>query len=119
MQSIYRLKKNYQYNYVYKHSDKISDKLFIVLYCKSKFKQSKVGFSVSKKYGCAVQRNRLRRQLKSAVMQFAPQLASNYNIVVVPRKLPPYQFCDIQKSLNSLFNKAGLIVNEQVGDTAS
>ena len=119
MQAIYRLKKNYQYNYVYKHSEKVSDKFFIVLYCKSKVKQSKIGFSVSKKYGCAVQRNRLRRQLKAVAMQIAPKLDSYYNVVVVPRKMPPYQFCDIEKSLNNLFNKAGLVVNEQIGDTAS
>jgi ribonuclease P protein component len=112
LQAKYRLKKNYQYNYVYKHSEKVSDRLFIVLYCKSKVEQSKIGFSVSKKYGCAVVRNRLRRQLKAAVRLIAPLLVSNYNIVVVPRKMPPYNFCDIQSSLNTLFQKAGLVVNE-------
>ena len=112
MQAIYRLKKNYQYNYVYKHSDKVSDKFFILLYCKSKVKQSKVGFSVSKKYGCAVQRNKLRRQMKSVVMHIAPRLQSYYNVVVVPRRMPPYQFCDVQTSLTNLFEKAGLVVNE-------
>ena len=118
MQAIYRLKKNYQYNYVYKHAEKVSDKFFIVLYCKSKIKQSKIGFSVSKKYGCAVQRNKLRRQMKSVVMQFASNLTPYYNVVIVPKKMPPYNFCDMQKSLTNLFNKAGL-VNEQTSDTAS
>ena len=118
MQAIYRLKKNYQYNYVYKHSEKIADKFFIVLYCKSKVKQSKIGFSVSKKYGCAVQRNKLRRQMKSAAMQFAPRLVNYYNVVIVPKRQPPYQFCDVQKSLNNLFEKAGLL-DEQVSDSAS
>ena len=118
MQSIYRLKKNYQYNYVYKHAEKSSDKFFIVLYCKSKIKQSKIGFSVSKKYGCAVQRNKLRRQMKSVAIQFAPRLVPYFNVVIVPKKMPPYNFCDIQKSLNNLFEKAGLL-NEQVSDTAS
>ena len=112
MQAIYRLKKNYQYNYVYKHSDKVSDRFFIVLYCKSKVKQSKIGFSVSKKYGCAVARNRLRRQMKSVAMQFALRLEPYYNIVIVPRQMPPYQFCDIQASLTNLFSKAGLVSHE-------
>ena len=112
MQAIYRLKKNYQYNYVYKHAEKVSDKFFILLFCKSKIKQSKVGFSVSKKYGCAVARNRLRRQMKSVASQLAPRLTCYYNIVVVPRQMPPYNFCDIQSSLNTLFQKAGLVVNE-------
>ena len=117
MQAIYRLKKNYQYNYVYKHAEKISDRFFVVLYCKSKIKQSKVGFSISKKYGCAVQRNKLRRQLKSVVMCFAPQLKQGYNAVIVPRQ-NEYVFCDIKKSINNLFAKAGLL-DEQNSDSTT
>ena len=66
MKSIYRLKKNYQYNYVYKHAQSVSDQGFIMLYCSSRSNPTKVGFSVSKKYGKAVQRNRIRRQMKAA-----------------------------------------------------
>ena len=112
MQAKYRLKKNYQYNYVYKHAEKVSDRFFIVLYCESKVKQSKIGFSVSKKYGCAVVRNKLRRQMKSAAMQFASKMVPYYNVVIVPRRMPPYNFCDVQNSLTNLFEKAGLVVNE-------
>lgn len=110
MKSIYRLKKNYQYNYVYKHAKSLADKNFVLLYCKSNQKQSKVGFSISKKYGHAVARNRLRRQLKAAVMQFAPQLAPNYNIVFVPRLQGQYLFSDVIASVEKLLTKADLLV---------
>lgn len=108
MKSCYRLKKNYQYNYVYKHAQSVSDRNFVLLYCKSNKAQTQVGFSVSKKYGHAVSRNRLRRQMKAAVSPLMPAVASGYNIVLVPRKTEPYDFCDIQNSVLNLFEKAGL-----------
>ncbi len=115
MKSIYRLKKNYQYGYVYKHAESVSDKLFVVLYCKSNARQTKVGFSVSKKYGNAVCRNRIRRQMKSAVSSLMPEVSSGYNLIVIPRRQGDYRFTEIEVSLRKLFVKAGLI-NEVRGD---
>lgn len=109
MKSTYRLKKNYQYNYVYKHANSVADKNFILLYCESKGKQSKVGFSVSKKYGKAVQRNRIRRQLKAAVSGVMPHCRDGFNAVLIPRKHEAYCYADIVASVNKLFEKAGLI----------
>ncbi|MCM1042693.1 MAG: ribonuclease P protein component [Corallococcus sp.] len=109
MQAKYRLKKNYQYNYVYKHAESVSDGYFAVLYCKNKSKQSKIGFSVSKKYGKAVKRNRLRRQMKSAAAMFAANLNEGFNIVILPRRKSAYKFDVIVNSLCELFQKAGLL----------
>ena len=109
MKSIYRLKKNYQYNYVYKHSASVADKNFILLYCSSNSKQSKVGFSVSKKYGKAVQRNRIRRQLKAAVSAVMPNAREGFSAVLIPRKHEAYEFGDISASVRKLFEKAGLL----------
>lgn len=111
MKSAYRLKKNYQYNYVYKHATTVSDRHLVVLYCKSNNKgNSRIGFSVSKKHGKAVVRNRLRRQLKAAMSQMVTRLAVGYNIIVVPRQQQPYQFATIIDSLNTLLSQAGLLV---------
>lgn len=109
MQSIYRLKKNYQYNYVYKHADSVADKNFVMLYCPSNTKQSKFGFSVSKKYGKAVARNRIRRQMKAALCSIAPSVAEGYNVIFIPRRHEAYLFGDVLESVNSLLKKAGLL----------
>ena len=110
MKSIYRLKKNYQYNYVYKHAESVADKNFILLYCSSKSKQSKVGFSVSKKYGKAVRRNRIRRQLKAAVSAVMPNVKDGYNAVFIPRRHDAYDYGEITVSVSKLFEKAGLLL---------
>lgn len=109
MKSIYRLKKNYQYNYVYKHAKSVADKNFVLLYCVNNNKQTKVGFSVSKKYGNAVKRNRIRRQLKAAVSGFMPNVVGGYNVIFLPRKQQAYLYSDITRSVENLLVKAGLM----------
>ncbi len=84
------------------------DRNFVVLYCKSNQKQSQAGFSVSKKYGKAVQRNRIRRQMKAVVATLMPHVVDNRFIVVIPRKHEPYNYNTIVTSLTHLFEKAGL-----------
>lgn len=109
MKSIYRLKKNYQYNYVYKHAKSVGDKNFLILYCTSNVAQSKVGFSVSKKYGGAVQRNRIRRQMKAVMSNFMPQLKHGYNLVIIPRRSEAYLHNDIVSSFAKLLKRADLV----------
>ncbi len=95
---------------MYKHAKSVADGNFVMLYCKSNKYQSQVGFSVSKKFGNAVHRNRIRRQLKSVVSAFMPNVAPYYNIVFIPRKNGSYDYADIVESISALFTKSGIIV---------
>lgn len=110
MQSKYRLKKNYQYKYVYNHSESVADRNFVMLYCSSNNRQTKVGFSVSKKFGHAVRRNRIRRQMKAAVMRLMPTVKGGYNIIFIPRKSCDYLFDDVIGSIQNLLGKAELLI---------
>ena len=110
MKSIYRLKKNYQYNYVYKHAQSVADKYIVLLYCKNNKKLSQAGFSISKKYGHAVSRNRIRRQMKAAASMFMPKVKEGYNLVFVPRKKEEYAFAQICEGMQKLLQKADLLL---------
>ena len=56
MQQQHRLNRNRQFSYVYRKGIKASNRDLTLLYVKNT--QQRVGFSVSKKVGCAVIRNR-------------------------------------------------------------
>ena len=94
---------------MYKHAVSVSDKNFVLLYCPSNVKQTNVGFSVSKKYGKAVARNRIRRQMKAAVSTVIMRVKEGYNVVLIPRKHESYLFGEVIRSVEKLLQKAGLL----------
>lgn len=58
----------------------------VVLYCrKGRQAQNRVGFTVSKKLGNAVTRNRVRRRLREIVRLNAGQMKQGYDLILVAR----------------------------------
>ena len=94
---------------MYKHASSVADRNLVLLYCASNNKQSKVGFSVSKKFGKAVKRNRIRRQMKSAVSAVMPKVKDGFNAVFIPRRHEAYVYNEILTSVQKLMEKAGLL----------
>ncbi len=77
---------------------------------KGKYGGVRVGFSVSKKVGNSVIRNRTRRRLKEAFRTFLPVLSGNYSLVFIARPtIREAAFADIMKQMNDLLKKAGLL----------
>ena len=69
IKSINRLRKNKHFKYVYKHGETKGYKLLLLTFVKSKISEPKVGFSVSKKIGKSVVRNKVKRRIKTCVWQ--------------------------------------------------
>jgi|AntRauTorcE11897_2_1112592.scaffolds.fasta_scaffold00016_95 ribonuclease P protein component len=81
-----RLTKRKEFNYIFKNGKNFSTKLFVLNYIPTKLPNFKVGFSVSKKVGNAVVRNRTKRRMREAFKQIQTQIDKNYNYIFVARK---------------------------------
>lgn len=72
MQQSYRLRKNKQYQYVYHRGRSCACREIVLLYARSSKLQ--VGFSVSRKVGNSVVRNRVKRRMREQFRALIPQL---------------------------------------------
>ena len=106
MEKQYRLRKNYQFNYVYKNGKAFSDKYLVVVFCQNKNNKPKIGFSISKKFGKAVKRNKMRRRLKEILNKRFNLLEKKYNYIFLPRIVEePASFSQLEKSVDYLLSK--------------
>ena len=106
----YRLRKKYMFNYCYKVGKVVHSKSSLFYYTPSNNKNVKVGISVSKKVGGAVQRNRARRVIREAITPFLAIINKNHNIIIVAKEnILEFSLTQLQKDFEYMLNKAGLI----------
>ena len=111
MQQQYRLNRNSQFSYVYRRGAKASGRDLTLLYVKSG--QKRVGFSVSKKVGCAVVRNRTKRRLRECMRPRLPELKSGLYVIVAHPSAAERTFLQLQRTLESLIAKLALQRGDQ------
>ena len=92
MQRQNRLGPNRQFTYVYRRGLRVSCRDLTLLYVRSN--QKRIGFSVSKKVGVAVVRNRTKRRLRECIRPLLPQMKNGL-----------YVFVDMQKQVSQLLKR--------------
>jgi ribonuclease P protein component len=108
LDEIKRLKKRRDFLRVAKTKQSIVKRAFVLQYTKSKVEplddkllEARLGFTVSKRVGNAVERNRVRRRLKEASRIIFPKYGiPNYDYVLIGRKNALFMdFKTIEKTL--------------------
>lgn len=91
MKRQYRLKKKQEFQDVIKNGKKIATDLFVIYYKEyDEINNSEVGISVSKKIEkLAVNRNKIKRQIKSFLKKY--DYSKKYKIVIIVRKKYTYK----------------------------
>ena len=84
---------------------------YLVLYAKkNRTATNRVGVTVSKKLGCAVVRNRIRRRLREIYRLHEDAFAPGWDIVVVARsRCVDAEFGKLTQAYLSLAEKAGIL----------
>ncbi len=106
MQRQYRLSQNRQFSYVYRRGTRASCKDISILHVKNQ--QKRVGFSVSKKVGVAVVRNRTKRRLRECFRQRMNDMKSGLYVVVARPSAAERSYAELSHSVDQLLRKMNL-----------
>ena len=107
MERRYRLSKNGQFQYVYRKGKSAACKDLVMLCAKSRRMQ--VGFSVSKKVGNAVVRNRTKRRLRECFRPYIGDVKTGLYVFVARPSAALATYASLQKSMRYLLKKQGML----------
>ena len=108
-----RLRKTGDFKAVYSRGRSFVHPVMVVYVLKNEGDIVRFGFSVSKKLGGSVERNRIKRRLREASRTLLPLLQTGIDVVVVARS--PVAECrkrDLESIMRSLFQKARVLTAE-------
>lgn len=113
VQRQYRLGANRQFNYVYRRGKRVSTKDLSLLYVS--VRQKRVGFSVNKKVGVAVIRNRTKRRLRECIRPRLAQMKNGYYVFVARPSIASSSFQEINAQVDTLLKKLDSARNREAG----
>jgi ribonuclease P protein component len=103
-----RITSNIEFQSIIQHKRYVTNGSFVVYVKKRKLDHSRVGISVSKKLGSAVERNKAKRQVRMMLQNlFKPEL--NYDAVIIVRQnYLTKAYIENEKLLENVLNKVKL-----------
>ena len=109
MERRYRLKKNRAFQYVYRRGHSVACRNLVMLLAPGR--ELKVGFSVSKKTGNAVTRNRIKRRLRECFRPYLGDVKTGLYVIVARPAAAEAAFDTLQKDVRYLLKKQGALKN--------
>lgn len=105
-----RLKRRSDFGRVYSKGRSYATDLVVVYILPGRNDVTKIGFSVSKKLGGSVARNRVKRLLREAARGLLPRVKNGYYVIVIARvRAGGASLNDLSAALNAAFTKSGIL----------
>ena len=106
----YRLKKQADFTKVFRKGRSQGSEYLVLHYLRPRAAGLRIGFSVSKKVGKAVKRNRIKRVLREICRLHREDFREGYDLIFVARaKLTGIPYHMVEKTLLAVCRKAGVL----------
>lgn len=103
------LEKNKQFRVVYEKGKSLAERNLVLYWLPNNLGKTRFGFSIGKKVGNAVIRNRYKRILKEICRLNYNNFAAGFDCVIIARpRIVGQDYHKIENSLNYLAGKAGI-----------
>jgi ribonuclease P protein component len=114
MAALHKLKKNYEFKKVYNEGRYYVEKYVVMYIIANNSALNRVGFSVSKKVGNSVVRNKIKRRMKEVYRQLADNTKLGFDIVYTARAgSGSADYSMIEKNIISILKRAKLKKSEE------
>ncbi|MDD2445568.1 MAG: ribonuclease P protein component [Clostridia bacterium] len=102
----HRLTKKRHYQFIYRKGKAEHSKFLTLVYARTKIQPFKVGFSISKKIGKSVVRNKVKRRMRESFNILENIFNINYNYVFVAKKgIENLNFWEIKTDMERLIKR--------------
>ena len=111
MERAYRLQKNRAFQYVYRKGHSVACRNLVLLLAPGR--ELKVGFSVSKKVGKAVTRNKVKRRLRECFRPWLGDVKTGLYVIVARPAAAEAAFGTLQKDVHYLLKKQNALIRDR------
>ena len=105
----FSLKRHKEFRFTYRTGRQVGGGSFVLVTARNRKDKVQVGFSVSKKIGNSVMRNRAKRRLKACFSPLLPRVKPGYNLIFIARSTAlTAPFLSMQRSMIGALQRAGV-----------